>query len=163
MTTPDPDRQPAPVAGLLRQASTRALTRREMLRRTGALGLALPAAALGTREHVERLHALLAPHAGANPVVDEGWAAFGPAARPIGLLAVAAGRLDEAGERFAHAVALAERWRAPAWTLRILGDWLRTGAPGRTEDELLGYALELARDLALPGLAARLAGATTAP
>jgi peptide/nickel transport system substrate-binding protein len=44
MTTHDPDRQPADVSQMPQQAATSALTRREMLRRTSALGLALPAA-----------------------------------------------------------------------------------------------------------------------
>ena len=63
--------------------------------------LAEPVAAAGTGEQIEQLAAALAPHAGRNAVMDDAWAAFGPVARPLGLLAAAAGRREEAAGHFA--------------------------------------------------------------
>ena len=59
--------------------------------------LAEPVAALGTPEQVAQLGAALEPHAARNVVMDKAWAAFGPVARPLGVLASAAGRREEAG------------------------------------------------------------------
>ena len=113
--------------------------------------LAEPVAALGTPEQVEQLIAALAPHAGRNAVMDDAWAAFGPVARPLGVLAAAAGRRDEAVARLERAAALAARWDAPGWELAALADLLRV-AP-ETGDPVRERALALARTLELPGLA----------
>jgi len=123
--------------------------------------LAEPVAAAGTTEQVERLAAALAPHAARNVVMDDAWAAFGPVARPLGVLAAAAGRPDEAAARFAQAVELAARWRAPGWELAAIGDWLRSGA--HAPDALRDRGIALARDLELPWIAAELAAQTTTP
>ena len=116
--------------------------------------LAEPVAALGTPEQVEQLIAALAPHAGRNAVMDDAWAAFGPVARPLGVLAAAAGRRDEAVARL----------RAGGGARRPLGR-ARLGArrarrllrvapePG---DPVRERALALARTLELPGLAAEI-------
>ena len=113
--------------------------------------LAEPVAALGTPEQVEQLIAALAPHAGRNAVMDDAWAAFGPVARPLGVLAAAAGRRDEAVARLERAAALAARWDAPGWELAALADLLRV-AP-ESGDPVRERALALARTLELPGLA----------
>ena len=97
--------------------------------------LAEPVAALGTPEQVAQLAALLAPHAGRNAVMDDAWAAFGPVARPLGVLAAAAGRPDEAGRHFAHAAELARalgRARLGARRARRLAAQRRAAAPRRT-------------------------------
>jgi hypothetical protein len=126
--------------------------------------LAEPAAALGGPERIGRLAELLAPHGDRNVVMDDAWAAFGPVARSLGVLAAAAGDAERAGRHFAHAIELAARWRAPGWELAAIADWLRAGAPGASADTLRDRGLALARDLELPWVAAELdRGQTTTP
>jgi hypothetical protein len=121
--------------------------------------LAEPVAAVGTPEQRAQLAAALAPHADRNAVMDDAWAAFGPVARPLGVLAAAAGRPDEAAAHFDRAAALAAAWDAPGWELVTLSDRLRSGvpAPPAARDR----ALALARDLELPWIAAEIAQTTT--
>ncbi len=119
-----------------------------------AVNLGEAAAVSGT--HVEQLYALLAPHAAVNPVLDHMWAAWGPVARVLGLLAAADDRPGDAAEHFAHALALCEAWSAPAWALRTIGDWLATGVPAPDRAALVHHALVLTRELGLPGVAARI-------
>ena len=116
--------------------------------------LAEPVAALGTHEQIELLAAALAPHAGRNVVMDDAWAAFGPVARPLGVLVAAAGRADDAASHFDDAIALAARWEAPGWELAAIADRLRLAhdAP----DALRARGMALARDLDLPWVAADL-------
>ena len=128
----------------------------------GLVLLAEPVAAWGTPEQIEQLAAALADHAGRNVVMDVACAAFGPVARPLGRLAVAAGRPEEASGHFEQAVELAARWRAPGWELAAIADWLRSGAPARAPGALRDRGLALARDLDLPWIAASL-GQTTTP
>jgi hypothetical protein len=88
-------------------------------------------------------------------------AAFGPAARPLGLLAAADDRPGDAAAHFADAVRLATEWGAPAWALRAIGDWLATGVPVPDRPALVNHGLALARELALPSVAARIADTQT--
>ena len=140
-------------------ASARSCARPDWL--CGLALLAEPVAAAGTGEQVEQLAAALAPHAGRNAVMDDAWAAFGPVARPLGLLAAAAGRREEAAAHFAQAVELAARWDAPGWELAAIGDWLRAGAG--VPESLRDRGIALARDLELPWIASELATQTTTP
>lgn len=128
----------------------------------GLVLLAEPVARWGTPDQVDRLAAALAEHAGRNAVMDDACAAFGPVARPLGLLAVAAGRSEEAAGHFEQAVELAERWRAPGWELAAIADWLRSGTSAAGSDALRDRGLALARDLDVPWIAASL-GQTTTP
>ena len=112
----------------------------------GLVLLAEPVVAWGTPEQATALTAALADHADRNAVMDAAWAAFGPVARPLGVLAAAAGRPDEAAAHFGHAVELAARWGAPGWELAAITDWQRSGVPGA--DRARG--LELAGRLELP-------------
>ena len=128
----------------------------------GLVLLAEPVAAWGAPEQVDRLAGALAEQRDRNAVMDDACAAFGPAARPLGLLAVSAGRPEEAAAHFEHAVALASRWRAPGWELATIADWLGSGAPTPGSDALRDRGLTLARDLDLPWIAASL-GQTTTP
>ena len=121
--------------------------------------LAEPVAALGTPEQVEQLIAALAPHAGRNAVMDDAWAAFGPVARPLGVLAAAAGRRDEA-------VAQLERGggaRRRAGTRRA-GSSPRSptccASRRRRATRVRDRALALARTLELPGLATEIGAAS---
>ena len=124
-----------------------------------AAAVCLAEAAAGTGEpwQVERLYALLAPYAEANPVLEHVWAIWGPAARALGLLAAADDRPQDAAGHFATAVRLAQAWGSPGWELRSIGDWLATGVPVGERAEIVGRGLALARELALPGVAARIA------
>src|SRR4051812_6973794 len=126
-----------------------------------AANLAEAAAGAGESRHVARLYELLAPHAHTNPVFEHVVAAFGPAARPLGLLAAADDRPADAAAHFAEAVRLATDWGAPAWALRAIGDWLATGVPVPDRAALVTHGLALARELALPSVAARIADAQT--
>ena len=126
-----------------------------------AANLAEAAAGAGDARSVARLYELLAPHAHTNPVFEHVVAAFGPAARPLGLLAAADDRPADAAAHFADAVRLATDWGAPAWALRAIGDWLATGVPVPDRPALVTHGLALARELALPSVAARIADAQT--
>jgi hypothetical protein len=122
-----------------------------------ALCLADPTAGAGEPEQVAALYALLAPHAAKNPVHEFLWAAWGPVARGLGLLAAADDRPADAAAHFADALRLADAWGAPGWALRTIGDWLATGVPAPDRAALAQRGLLLARELELPGLAARIA------
>jgi hypothetical protein len=122
-----------------------------------AVNLAEAVAGAGEPWQVERLYELLLPHASANPVLMNLWAIWGPAARGLALLAAADDRPRDAAAHFAEALRLAEQWRAPAWALRVVGDWLATGIPAPDRGALVNRGLLLARELGLPGVAARIA------
>ena len=128
----------------------------------GLVLLAEPVAEWGTPDEIDALAAALAEHAALNVVMDDACAAFGPVARPLGLLLAAAGTTEEAAGHFEQAVELAARWRAPGWELAAIADWLRSGAPASRPDALHDRGLALARDLDLPWIAASL-GQTTTP
>jgi hypothetical protein len=89
--------------------------------------------------------------------MDDAWAAFGPVARPLGVLAAAAGRADEAAQHLDDAIALSARWGAPGWELAAIADRLRVAhdAP----EALRSRGMALARDLELPWVATDLAPA----
>jgi hypothetical protein len=123
--------------------------------------LAAPVAGAGTREEAAELLEPLEEHAGVNACFDDPWIAWGPVARGAGLLAAAAGRPAAAAAHFEAALALAVAWEAPAWELRAVGDWLRSGAPVPDRAALGARLLALARDLELPWVAARFADAVT--
>ena len=73
------------------------------------------------------------------------------------LLAAADDRPRDAAAHFAEALRLADAWGAPGWALRTIGDWLATGIPVPDRGELVNRGLLLARELGLPGVAARIA------
>ena len=98
--------------------------------------LAEPVAASGDRAAIAALAEALAPHAERNAVMDDAWAAFGPVARALGVLAAAAGDAEVAGARFAQAAELAARWGAPGWELVAVADRLEAGAVGGEEGAL---------------------------
>jgi Flp pilus assembly protein TadD len=75
----------------------------------------------------------------------------------MGAVEVAEGRPQAALAHFARAQQLAAAWGAPGWELRTIGDWLATGVPVGDRAEIVGRGLTLARELALPGVAARIA------
>jgi hypothetical protein len=122
-----------------------------------ALCLADPVAGVGEPRDVERLYELLLEHAEANPVLINLWAIWGPVARGLGLLAAADDRPRDAARHFADALRLADAWGAPGWALRVVGDWLATGVPVADGPALVNRGLLLARELGLPGVAARIA------
>jgi hypothetical protein len=80
--------------------------------------LADPVAAGGARAEADALYGLLLPYRDRNVVIERGWAAWGSAERPLGVLAAARG---DAGAAEAHHRAAAERdaaWGAPPWAAR---------------------------------------------
>jgi len=91
------------------------------------------------------------------------WALWGPVARGLGLLAAADDRPVDAGAHFEEALRLAEAWGAQAWALRTIGDWLATGVVVPDRAALVNQGLALARELGLPGVAARIADDATSP
>jgi tetratricopeptide (TPR) repeat protein len=121
-----------------------------------ALCLADATAGAGEPREVEQLYALLAPYAESNPALEQLWAVFGPAARGLALLAAADDRPRDAAAHFADALRLADEWVAPGWALRTIGDWLATGIPAPDRAALVNRGLLLARELGLPGVAARI-------
>jgi eukaryotic-like serine/threonine-protein kinase len=123
--------------------------------RFGFAVLAEPAANLGDPALIARLYELLLPDAERNPVMDHGWAAWGPVARSLGLLAAALGRPDEAAARMREAAALARAAGAPGWELRALADLAEPGDAERAR------ALELAAELGLAPEAAQGGGKST--
>ena len=90
-------------------------------------------------------------------MLEQLWAVWGPAARGLALLAAADDRPGDAAAHFADALRLADAWGAPGWALRTIGDWLATGVPVPDRGELVNRGLLLARELGLPGVAARIA------
>jgi len=122
-----------------------------------ALCLADAAAGAGEPAEQARLYELLLPHARTAPVLEQMWAVWGPTARGLGMLAAADDRGADAAAHFAEAVRLAEAWGARGWELRSIGDWLATGVPVADRGELVNRGLLLARELGLPGVAARIA------
>ena len=128
-----------------------------------ALCLAEAVAGAGSPHEVERLYELLLPYSAANPVLINLWALWGPVARGLGLLAAADDRPVDAGAHFEEALRLAEAWGAQAWALRTIGDWLATGVVVPDRAALVNQGLALARELGLPGVAARIADDATSP
>ena len=124
----------------------------------GLVALADPVAAWGTPEQVERLAAELGRDAGTNAVMDAAWAAFGPVDRPLGVLALAAGRVEEATRHLERAAELARAWGAPGWELAAIRDRLRGGPPAPA---LRDRAIALAQRLGLREEAERLRQTTT--
>jgi hypothetical protein len=119
--------------------------------------LADAAAGTGEPVAVTRLYELLLPYAETMPVLEQMWAVWGPTARSLALLAAADDRPADAAAHFADGVRLAEAWGARPWELRTIGDWLATGVPVPDRAELVNRGLLLARELGLPGVAARIA------
>ena len=150
------------VAALARDGFAEAHTSSDRL---CALALAAaPVAALGGAGDPSRLAELLLPQLDCNVVMDQAWAAFGPVARFLGMMAALQGRPDEAAGLFARAVELAAAWGSPGWELRAIVDWLASGAPAARRDLLVARGLVLARELELPAVAAQLSsGRTTTP
>ena len=85
------------------------------------------------------------------------WAVWGPAARGLGLLAAADDRPRDAAAHFADALRLAEAWGAPAGRCARSATGSPPASRSRTAATLVNRGLLLARELGLPGVAARIA------
>jgi class 3 adenylate cyclase/tetratricopeptide (TPR) repeat protein len=119
------------------------------------------AARLGDREAAAQLYELMLPHAEEVVTSQATW--VGPAAHDLGLLAVTLGRYDEADAHFAAAADLEVRMGSRAMLVHTRLEWARAlwhrGQPGddaRARD-LLGEALDGARELELTGTERRIA------
>ena len=104
---------------------------------------------------IAALAAALAPHAERNAVMDDAWAAFGPVARPLGVLAAAAGR-PRRGRRAlrARGAARGALGRARPGSSRRSPTGCGRGRAGARRGRAAARALALARDLELPWVAA---------
>ena len=121
-----------------------------------ALCLADAAAGAGEPAEQARLYELLLPHARTAPVLEQMWASggrrragWGCSPRPT-----IAGRRRGALRRGGASGGGVGR---AGWELRSIGDWLATGVPVADRGELVNRGLLLARELGLPGVAARIA------
>jgi eukaryotic-like serine/threonine-protein kinase len=124
-------------------------------------GLAETCAFLGDARRAAELRELLLPYARRNVVIVEGWACFGSADRPLGLLATTLGLWDDAEVHFQSALDLNARLGAQPWLARtelgyaqMLLAWHRPGDAERAR-ELLHRALTTARNLGMMTLAER--------
>jgi hypothetical protein len=101
------------------------------------------------------------PYAGRNVVIVEGWASFGSADRPLGLLATTMGLWEDAETHFEAALDLNARLAARPWLARTqhgYAQMLRArGRPGDAERvrDLLHRALSTAQELGMTTLAER--------
>ena len=123
--------------------------------------LADVAAFLRDGPRAERLYETLAPYAGLNVVAGRAAACYGPVDGRLALLSRSLGRLDEAEGHFEDALAMCARtgerpvaarlrWELAELLLERSGDGDRDRAL-----ELLGRALDTARDLGMRGLVER--------
>jgi DNA-binding SARP family transcriptional activator/RecA/RadA recombinase len=120
------------------------------------------AALLGAERHASVLYERLLPYAERNVIL--GWVAacIGSASRPLGLLAAALGRPEDATAHFEAAAAMHARMRAAPWLARTRADHARVlldgGADAAQEaGRLLDAALAGARELGMPVLAEEVA------
>ncbi len=120
--------------------------------------LAHAAVTAGEAEHRDELYARLLPFADRNVVTDRGWAAWGPAALPLGRLAAAAGRTERAREHFERAIELDRAWGARPWLAHAVADFLESAPPTVRDAPLRAEAREIAAALGLERLTRRLGG-----
>ena len=122
--------------------------------------LCLAEAASGAAEpaHVEQLYELLLPHAAANPVLEQPVGDLGPGGAGLGLLAAADDRPQRRRRalrrRAAAGGGVGRAGLGAAHDRRLAGD-RRPGAGSRSSSSTA--ACVLARELGLPGVAARIA------
>jgi class 3 adenylate cyclase/tetratricopeptide (TPR) repeat protein len=109
-------------------------------------------------EHCATLYRLLAPYPDRNILISPG-VCLGSSSRPLGLLAAALHRWDEAERHFADALAMNSRMGARAWVARTQLNYaqmlLARGEPADREKArgLLQEALDAARQMGLVKLA----------
>jgi hypothetical protein len=117
---------------------------------------------LGELPLAESLERLLRPYADRNALIIYGSGALGPVAGTLGRLATTLQRLDDAVAQHERALALSEAMRAPALVGHAATDLALTLLQRDRRDAdrrarlLLTRAKEIASDLNLPRLAARL-------
>jgi tetratricopeptide (TPR) repeat protein len=123
--------------------------------------LADSCAFLGDAPRAAELRGLLLPYAGRNVVIVEGWACFGSADRPLGLLATTMGQWEDAETHFDAALELNARLGARPWLARTQHDYAqmllarRQALDAERARELLWRALGTARELGMTTLAER--------
>jgi tetratricopeptide (TPR) repeat protein len=136
------------------------------------VALAEVVAAVEASEHAETLYEELLPYARLNVVLGPALGSFGAASRYLGVLAAAAGRLDDAERHLTDALELNLRMGARGWLACTQADLaavlLRRGASGDAERaaDLRDSAMETAEALDMPVLRGQLralAALTPAP
>ncbi|MEA2396602.1 MAG: eukaryotic-like serine/threonine-protein kinase, partial [Thermoleophilaceae bacterium] len=119
------------------------------------------AARLGDRERGERLYELLLPYAEHNIVIGAGWSCQGSASLPLGELAGALGRYDDAERHFDAAMRMNLSMESPplvAETLIRHGEMLAgRDEPGDRERaaDMVAEGLDTAQGLGIPALVER--------
>jgi tetratricopeptide (TPR) repeat protein len=136
------------------------------------VALAEVVAAVEASEHAETLYEELLPYARLNVVLGPALGSFGAASRYLGVLAAAAGRLDDAERHLTDALELNLRMGARGWLACTQADLaavlLRRGASGDAERaaDLRDSAMKTAEALDMPVLRGQLralAALTPAP
>jgi class 3 adenylate cyclase len=119
---------------------------------------------LGDANRAKPLYELLLPFVDRNIVVGRGGYWLGAVARYVAILAALMGRYEEAEAYFEKALDMHRRMHATPWTARTRYDLarmlLRRGFMGDLEraDQLLGGALEIARDTGMTTLVGQIQG-----
>jgi tetratricopeptide (TPR) repeat protein len=127
----------------------------------GMCSWATVAAAFGEVSLAEELHSILLPYA--DHALTLAMVPMPAVVHHLGLLAATIGHYDEADERFGAAAVIHERLKAPAWLAHTRLEWARRllarRAPRDAERtrELLGQALDTARELGLGNVERRAA------
>ena len=137
------------------------LTRRDLIRYAGLLGLTAFAASQNFGLSGSARAASGAPGGTIRVALDQPTAAIDPVRvtdpASIGVISqVGEYLLFDDSEKGLNP-SLASSWGAPGWELRAIGDWLATGVPVPDRGELVNRGLVLARELGLPNVAARIA------
>jgi hypothetical protein len=123
------------------------------------------AAAVGHPEHSARLFDLLHRTEGKLLAFRGNDTCLGPADRLLGMLASAAGRLDQAEGLFQRATAFSRRLPSPLWIAHCLYDHarLRRRVGGTGAEEMLAEAARLCERYGLVGLGRKVAQAAEYP
>ena len=130
--------------------------------------LADTCAFLGDARRAAELRDLLLPYAGRNVVIVEGWACFGSADRPLGVLASTIGLWDDAEAHFEAALDLNARLGARPWLARTELAYARMllarHQPGDAERarDVMRRAYATARSLGMTTLTKRVEAQLTA-
>jgi class 3 adenylate cyclase len=130
-------------------------------RLVGYTMLAQVAARLPDHPHGDELYELLLPYADRNVVVGAGWACEGSASLPLGELAAALGRYDDAGRHFENALAMNVSLESPPLVaetrMRYAAMLAQRDAAGDRERalELLADALDAGQELGMNVLVER--------
>lgn len=125
-------------------------------------GVATTALAIGDRDRIEAASAALAPYGGRMVPIAMGVASWGPVDRDLGLLALAAGRVEPGIDHLEAAVDLATRLNARPWVawaeIDLVTAEVQHGRVSSRTAPMLAHATTLATDVGMAGLVVRATG-----